>query len=236
MKPFLTAALILSALLHAAEPRKPNILFILTDDQSPFDFKFHNPDSTLETPVIDGLASGGMIIDAAHHMGSFTGAVCVPSRHMIMSGRTVWHLPIGPGAKHCPPKLEENTVAAVFNRAGYATMRTCKQGNSYPAADKRFSVVHDAKKRGGTAETGSAWHAERVLDYLAERTEKRTRVPYSSSSASLIRTTSATVHPNCSRNTEPPTTRTNPPPRRPTPNSHHYLRTGCPLIHSTTPT
>jgi choline-sulfatase len=178
MKTFLTAALILSALLHAAEPRKPNILFILTDDQSPFDFKFHNPESTLDSPNIDRLASGGMIIDAAHHMGSFTGAVCTPSRHMIMSGRTVWHLPIGPGASDCPPKLEENTIGAVFNRAGYATMRTCKQGNSYSAANTQFSVVHDATKRGGTAETGSAWHAERVLDYLGERKTSKDERPF----------------------------------------------------------
>jgi hypothetical protein len=65
-------------------------------------------------------------------MGSFSGAVCSPSRHMIMSGRTVWRLPVAPGQRDCPPDLEENTIGAVFNRAGYATMRTCKQGNSYP--------------------------------------------------------------------------------------------------------
>ena len=35
---------------------KPNILFILTDDQSPHDLKVYDPDSTLETPVLDQLA------------------------------------------------------------------------------------------------------------------------------------------------------------------------------------
>jgi arylsulfatase A-like enzyme len=178
MKPFLTAIFILTALLDAAEPRKPNILFILVDDQSPFDFRFHNPASTLDSPNIDRLASGGMIIDAAYHMGSFTGAVCVPSRHMIASGRTVWHLPVGHGSKNCPPDLENNTLGPVFGRAGYATMRTCKEGNSYTAADKLYDVVHDATKRGGTAETGSAWHAERVLDYLGEREAKKDARPF----------------------------------------------------------
>ena len=48
-------------------------------------------------------------------------------------------------------------------------MRTCKNGNSYEAANKLFAVRRDATKRGGTDETGSAWHAEQVLDYLAER-------------------------------------------------------------------
>jgi len=173
----LITALLLAS-LHAAEPHKPNIIFILVDDQSPFDFKFYNPQSTLDSPNIDRLATSGMIFDSAHHMGSFTGAVCTPSRHMIMSGRTVWHLPIGHGSKNCPPNLEQNTIGAVFNRAGYATMRTCKQGNSYADANKQFSVVHDATKRGGTAETGSAWHAERVLDYLSERTVKKDDRPF----------------------------------------------------------
>ena len=163
----------------AAEARRPNILFILTDDQSPFDFKVYNPNSPLKTPNIDRLAREGMVIDGAYHMGSFSAAVCTPSRHMIMSGRTVWHLPIGPGAaSHCPPKLDENTIAAVFNRAGYATMRTCKQGNSYPAANKQFTVVHDATKRGGTDESGSAWHADQVMNYLRDRESTKDTKPF----------------------------------------------------------
>ena len=179
MKRLISSTLaIFSALLSAEEPRKSNILFILTDDQSPFDFKFHNPESTLDSPVIDGLASGGMVFDAAYHMGSFSGAVCTPSRHMISSGRTVWHLPISPGEKKCPPVLEQNTIGPVFKRAGYATMRTCKQGNSYTAADKLYDVVHDSTKRGGSAESGSAWHAERVLDYLEERKAKKDERPF----------------------------------------------------------
>jgi choline-sulfatase len=164
--------------LAAAEKRRPNILFILVDDQSPFDFKFYDPRSTLDSPNLSRLAAGGMVIDAAYHMGAFTGAVCTPSRHMIMSGRTVWRLPIGPGAASCPPELEKNTIGAVFNRAGYATMRTCKQGNSYAAANRQFSVVQDAVKRDGTDESGSAWHAERVLDYLGERAAQKDERPF----------------------------------------------------------
>lgn len=159
--------------------RRPNILFILVDDQSPFDLKLYNPLSTLETPNLDKLAAQGMVFDGAYHMGSSSGAVCTPSRHMIMSGRTVWHLPVSPwGAKTSPPALEQNTIPAVFNRAGYATMRTCKQGNSYEAANKLFTVRHDAVKRGGDAESGSQWHAERVLDYLKDRETAKETKPF----------------------------------------------------------
>jgi arylsulfatase A-like enzyme len=145
-------------------------LFIIVDDQSPFDLSIYEPNSVLQTPVLDRIAADGMVFDAAHHMGSFVGAVCTPSRHMIMCGRTLWHLPIGPVAgRHSPPNLEQNSMAAIFNRAGYATMRTCKPGNSYKAADELFAVRKVADKRGGNYRDGSAWHAEQVLEYLNDR-------------------------------------------------------------------
>ncbi len=121
---------------------------------------------------------------------------------MVMSGRTVWHLPTRrprrkPNAKNAknktkaPPRnpnatnaalvpadLADYTMAAVFNRAGYDTMRTCKNGNSYEAANKLFTVRHDATKRGGTDETGSAWHGEQVLDYLSERQATKDTDPF----------------------------------------------------------
>jgi arylsulfatase A-like enzyme len=175
-------SLVLSALISvglAAESRRPNILFILVDDQSPFDLKAYNPKSPLRSPNLDRLAAQGMVLDGAYHMGSFSGAVCTPSRHMIMSGRSVWHLPIGPGARaHCPPQLEQNTIPAVFNRAGYDTMRTCKMGNSYEAANQLFTVRKDATKRGPTDESGSAWHGEQVLAYLQNRESTRDRDPF----------------------------------------------------------
>ncbi len=173
--------LLLGVTAGTAAERRPNILFILVDDQSPFDLTLYNPKSPLQTPTIDRLAAGGMVLDGAYHMGSFSGAVCTPSRHMIMSGRTVWHLPIAPGALEkglCPPNLELNTIPAVFNRAGYDTMRTCKVGNSYEAANKQFTVRRDAMKRGPTDETGSAWHAEQVLEYLRQREATKDTDPF----------------------------------------------------------
>jgi choline-sulfatase len=159
--------------------KRPNILFIIVDDQSPFDFKFYNPESALQSPNIDKLAAEGMVFDAAYHMGSFSGAVCTPSRHMVMTGRTVWHLPIGPAATvNCPPNVVENTLAAVFNRVGYDTMRTCKQGNSYDGANKQFTVRRDASKRGGTHESGSAWHGDQVMEFLSEREATKDADPF----------------------------------------------------------
>ena len=166
---------------------RPNILFIIADDQSPFDLKVYNPRSELQTPNIDRLAAKGMVFDGAHHMGSWVGGVCTASRHMIMSGRTLWHVPDKPGRimnPHVnnpilvPPGLVKYTLPAVFNRAGYDTMRTCKNGNSYADANKLFQVRRDGTRRGASDERGSAWHAEQVLDYLNERESAKDTDPF----------------------------------------------------------
>lgn len=162
------------------EQKRPNFLFVLVDDQSPFDLKQYDPSSILETPTIDSLAAWGMVIESARHMGSMNGAVCTPSRHMIMTGRTLWHLP--PSAEFQkqtdPHPLDTMTIPAVFNRAGYKTMRTCKKGNSYPGANQQFSIIMDATKRGGTEESGSAWHAKQVLEYLDNRETAQEEDPF----------------------------------------------------------
>lgn len=185
----ITVAALLVALLFcsAALAKKPNFLFIIVDDQSPLDLKMYNPRSILDTPNIDRLAKEGMVLDGAYHMGAWVGGVCTPSRHMVMSGRTVWHVPDKPGRlknphvtnpEKVPPDLVQYTLPAVFNRAGYDTMRTCKNGNSYEAANKLFSVRNDGTRRGGTDETGSHWHGERVMEYLNEREASKDKDPF----------------------------------------------------------
>jgi alpha-L-fucosidase len=182
IKTCMVCVLLISWASQLAAANRPNILFILADDPSPFDLKMYNPNSKLDTPVLDKLASEGMVFDGAYHMGSWSGAVCTPSRHMIMSGGTVWHIPGNKSGsdnpKPVPPDLAEYTMAAIFNRAGYDTMRTCKRGNSYEGANKQFTVCHDSVKRGDTDETGSAWHAEHVLNYLNDRQATKDRDPF----------------------------------------------------------
>ncbi|MEM9828080.1 MAG: sulfatase-like hydrolase/transferase [Planctomycetota bacterium] len=183
MRFFLLTFLVLHFAVWAAaqttDPRRPNFLFVIVDDQSPWELSAYNPDSALQSPTIDRLAREGVTFDNAYHMGAWVGAVCTSSRHMVMSGRTLWHIPDrggktknNPNAANpdlVPPGLEGNTLAAVFNRAGYDTMRTCKKGNSYDAANRQFTVVRDATKRGNTHETGSGWHGDQVIDYLTQR-------------------------------------------------------------------
>ncbi len=184
MKPILIslASLAISLLALSAAPAKPNFLFILADDQSPFDLKAYDPTSILETPNIDRIARDGLILDGAHQQGAWSGAVCTCSRTMIMTGRTLWHIPGAGGKKKAnalvPKDIEDSTLAAVFNKAGYETVRTCKSGNSYEAANKKFTIRHDDTKRGGTAESGSEWHGDQVMNYLADREKQEAKKPF----------------------------------------------------------
>ena len=72
MKKFISLTLcLLSTSLIFAKDKRPNILFILADDQSPFDLKVYDPKSPLDTPVLDKLAKEGTVFDGAYHMGSY---------------------------------------------------------------------------------------------------------------------------------------------------------------------
>lgn len=179
-----TVLLVLPGGLADAQDKRPNILFILTDDQSPYTLSAYG-NTECDTPNLDKLAARGMVLDAAYHMGAWSGAVCLPSRTMVMTGRTVWHIPTrGNGnpnaddAELVPPDLAQQSMPAVFNRAGYDTFRTCKQGNSYEPANKLFTTRRDATKRGGTAESGSAWHGDHAVEFLNDHAQRGGEVPF----------------------------------------------------------
>ncbi|MEO0530046.1 MAG: sulfatase-like hydrolase/transferase, partial [Planctomycetota bacterium] len=150
-------------------PERPNFLIIVTDDQACGTLGAYG-DAVIDTPNLDRLAEEGMTFDAARHMGAWSAAVCTPSRHMIMTGRSVWRIPGTPAVDQpMPPNMAWHSLPAVFNRAGYDTFRTCKVGNSYTGANAEFQTQHAATKRGGLPATGSAWHARQVLSYLDDR-------------------------------------------------------------------
>lgn len=178
---FLAALFQITDSASAADDR-PNFLFIVVDDLSPLSLSMYG-NRVCQTPNLARLAAEGIVLDDAHHMGAWSGAVCTASRTMIMTGRTVWRVPgaRGPGIKL--PKTfrneaAEQSLAAVFNRAGYDTMRTCKRGNSFEQANAKFTVRKDATRRDGTPEGGSEWHGDQVINYLRERQARGDTDPF----------------------------------------------------------
>ncbi len=69
---------------------RPNILFIFADDQSYETVRaFEMTD--IDTPNLDKLVERGTTFTHAYNMGSWSGAVCVASRHMLNTGAFVWN-------------------------------------------------------------------------------------------------------------------------------------------------
>ena len=81
--------LLAAASLRAADS-PPNILFIFADDQA-YDTLGPHDDPAVLTPNLDRLASQGTQFTQCFNMGSWSGAVCVASRAMLNTGKTLWH-------------------------------------------------------------------------------------------------------------------------------------------------
>ena len=71
--------------------KSPNILFFFTDDQR-FDTIRALGNPCVVTPTMDRLVAAGTAFTHAHIPGGTSGAVCMPSRAMLHTGRTLFHL------------------------------------------------------------------------------------------------------------------------------------------------
>jgi arylsulfatase A-like enzyme len=130
--------------------QRPNIIFIMTDDQSSIipsskdaEFKFSdgngrgiqshpfgfNGDKDVHTPIIDGLAKNGIIFTNAY----VSSAVCSPSRYTTLTGRYAGRCEGNSFMNLHPPgemtRVENNTeleehkdnLAKLLQKAGYKT-------------------------------------------------------------------------------------------------------------------
>jgi len=118
----LGAALLLVpfAALHAADPAKPNIVFVLFDDMGYGQPKCYREGTEFKTPNLDRVAKEGMRFTDAHSAAS----VCTPTRYGVLTGRypsrigqfgvlTTYSLPIIPKTRL--------TVASLLKQNGYDT-------------------------------------------------------------------------------------------------------------------
>jgi len=100
---------------------RPNIIFILADDQGYGDVSALNPESKIPTPHIDRIAHEGMIFTDAHSSSS----VCTPTRYSILTGRYHWrtHLQRGVlgGFSRALIDADRLTLPALLSRHGYHT-------------------------------------------------------------------------------------------------------------------
>jgi arylsulfatase A-like enzyme len=130
-------------LLAVCAMAKPNVLFLLSDDQRPDTIAaLGNPH--IQTPAVDSLVKRGFVFHNTYCMGSMSGAVCAPSRAMINTGRSLWHNPIGFNVPWSGPKDRRGitphiTMPKHFRNAGYATFCTGKWHQEVPAFSEGFT-------------------------------------------------------------------------------------------------
>ena len=83
MKRFLSALLLLLLLTLTARAEKPNVIIIYSDDHGYTDLAIHRIDANVDTPNMDALARGGVLMRA----GYSSAPQCRPSRCGLLTGR-----------------------------------------------------------------------------------------------------------------------------------------------------
>ncbi|MEM9281185.1 MAG: arylsulfatase [Verrucomicrobiota bacterium] len=114
---FLPIFVALSFAFVTADERHPNVLIVLVDDMGYGDAKCYNPESQIETPVIDQLAAEGMRFLDAHAPGP----LCHLSRYGLMTGTYPFRTDISVWPTHPVIQENEDTIAKLLKRAGYRT-------------------------------------------------------------------------------------------------------------------
>ena len=116
----LKTVLFFTGISIVVQGQKPNVLFILADDQRA-DAIGASGNTYIKTPNIDNLAKRGVRFTNSYVMGGHHGAISAPSRAMLMSGKSLFHV---------YDKLKGvQTMPMHFAKNGYKTFGTGKWHN-----------------------------------------------------------------------------------------------------------
>lgn len=152
MRPNSAACLALLCLLGVASAAdRPNVLFLFADDHS-YEAIGALGQTDVDTPNLDRLAKGGASFANAYNMGSWSPAVCIASRAMLVTGRSLWRaqpLHQAMEAEREAGRLWPQRMAS----AGYSTWFAGKWHVRTDAAKAFHRVAH---VRGGMPKDGAA--------------------------------------------------------------------------------
>ena len=145
-------ALFLAAPFLSRAADKPNVLFIFADDQC-YETIGALGYTDIDTPNLDRVVKRGTSFRRAYNLGSWSGAVCVASRHMLLTGRTIWRAQAASnlfGGKTNEEKLAvrkkefDGLWPQVLKRQGYQTFMTGKW-HIRAKADEAFEVARNIR-------------------------------------------------------------------------------------------
>lgn len=104
----------------------------------------------LKTPYLDDLAKNGIAFTQAYLMGSFSGATCIPSRAMLLTGRDLFQLD---GMGHTIPTTH-TMMGEAFMQAGYYAYHVGKWHQGFPSLARSF---HSGAKVAGKRSKVDFW-------------------------------------------------------------------------------
>lgn len=117
-----------------ANNKRPNVLFLLADDQRYGTIHALGNDE-IKTPNLDKLVERGCVFNRAYIPGGTASAVCMPSRGMINSSRTLFHLQEnGRNIPDC-----DTTMGQAFRESGYRCFETGKWHNGVGSFVRSFT-------------------------------------------------------------------------------------------------
>lgn len=119
--------------VQAQKSKRPNVLVIYTDDHR-YTGVHALGGQAVKTPNIDDLANTGIAFTNAYLQGSFTGATCVPSRAMLLTGRNLFQLK----GKGFDIPEEHTTIGEMFINAGYHSHHVGKWHQELPDLARSF--------------------------------------------------------------------------------------------------
>jgi choline-sulfatase len=144
MKSFVINIFLFLSIGMAKAQEKPNFLFIITDDQTYQSIHALNNEE-VHTPAMDKLVDEGVTFTHTYNQGSWSGAVCVASRAMLITGQNVFKAPRNEKYLDSWAHLKGNEIKTevplwteVFGNNGYQTFLTGKWHNSDYAVLKSF--------------------------------------------------------------------------------------------------
>lgn len=112
---------------------RPNVLILFTDDQR-FDTINALGNSKIHTPNMDRLVEMGTTFTQGHIPSGTSGAVCMPSRAMLMTGRYLFRIE-GAGQRI---NSQHKMMGEVFGQNGYYTYGVGKWHNGTEAYNRGF--------------------------------------------------------------------------------------------------
>jgi arylsulfatase A-like enzyme len=100
----------------SAAPPQPNIVYIMADELGYFELSVMGHPHIL-TPNIDRMAAEGMRF--THAMAG--SSLCAPTRCSLMTGKHSGHTSVRTNGGGTPLRADEETIASMLKKAGYAT-------------------------------------------------------------------------------------------------------------------